>query len=83
MDPCLLSDLGILAHHLVQVLQEVLGIRLDQGNLGNQAFLCLQADLECLVLEDRGLPSHHLSQGILVVPLGQVGQVDQTAPVSQ
>lgn len=83
MDPFLLSDLAVRARHLVPVLLEVLGLQLDQGNLGNQAFLCLLADLECLILEVRGHPSHHWTLGILVVPLGQVGQVDLVAPVSQ
>lgn len=64
-DESALFYLAVLAGHPVQVPQEVLGIQLVQGNLGNQAFLFLLADLGCLVLEDQGLPSLHLTQRIL------------------
>lgn len=81
--PCLLSFLAVQAGRPVQVLQEVLGFRLVLGNLGNQVFLCLLADLECLDLEGRGLPSVRLLQGILVVPLGQGVQMGLVAQVIQ
>lgn len=52
-------------HHPGQVHREVLGFQLDLENLGNLELLYLQANLEYLILEDRGLPLRHLNQGIL------------------
>lgn len=64
-DYSILVYLALQAHHPVQVLQEVLGFRVVLENLGNLELLYLRANLEYLILEDRGLPLLHLNQRIL------------------
>lgn len=64
-DYLILVYLALQAHHPAQVLQEVLGFQQVLENLGNLEFLYLRANLEYLILEDRGLPLLHSNQGIL------------------
>lgn len=64
-DYSILVYLALQAHHPVQVPQEVLGFRVFLENLGNLELLYLRANLEYLILEDRGLPLLRLNQRIL------------------